>query len=289
MTKPLAVVLALGLLVLAAPARAQSPPPDQDRAALEEAKALNHKAEIDFKLGHFEDALAEYGAAYKKYPTPGLLLNIGQCHRMLKNYEQAVFFYRGYLRDKPDAPNRAVVEGLIDEANQILEAQRAAADAQKAAAAALALQKRLADEQARAQPLTVVPPPASLPPAVAPSAASTHGGATLRNVGLATAGVGVAVIVTGIALGLSASSDSSQLEQRASQHLSWSASDQSLYNQGGTFTQAATALYVVGGVAVATGGVLAIVGWPNAAAESAPTLSVAPGPGGVTFVLRGVF
>lgn len=224
MTKPLAVVLALGLLVLAAPARAQSPPPDQDRAALEEAKALNHKAEIDFKLGHFEDALAEYGAAYKKYPTPGLLLNIGQCHRMLKNYEQAVFFYRGYLRDKPDAPNRAVVEGLIDEANQILEAQRAAADAQKAAAAALALQKRLADEQARAQPLTVVPPPASLPPAVAPSAASTHGGATLRNVGLATAGVGVAVIVTGIALGLSASSDSSQLEQRASQHLSWSAS-----------------------------------------------------------------
>jgi len=129
-------------------------------------------------------------------------------------------------------------------------------------------------------------PPAASPPANPPAAGFNP---TLRNVGIVTASVGVAAVATGIILGVSASSDASQLEQRASQRQAWSAADQSLYNQGGTFTTTATALYVVGGVAVATGTVLAILGWHKKGAESLPTAWIAPGPGGASFVLRSVF
>ena len=59
--------------------------------------------------------LVEYEAAYERKPLPGFLYNIAQCHRNLGNYKQAIFGYRNYLRQVPDAANREAVEALIDE------------------------------------------------------------------------------------------------------------------------------------------------------------------------------
>lgn len=115
----LALVLALAALFGAAPARAE----DADTKA---AKKHFQRGEKLFNLGKFDDALAEYEAAYEKKPLPGFLYNIAQCHRNLGNYKQAIFGYRNYLRQVPDAANREAVEALIDE----LEAeQRAREDA----------------------------------------------------------------------------------------------------------------------------------------------------------------
>ena len=67
-----------------------------------------------FKLGKFDDALASYAKAYELYPAPALLFNLGQCHRYLKNFERAVFFYEGFLRESPpNAPNRKLVEDVL--------------------------------------------------------------------------------------------------------------------------------------------------------------------------------
>ena len=271
------VFVAFAVLTLAEPAGAQGPPSSPEPAALDEAKALSRQAEVDYKLAHFDISLEEYSAAYRKYPTPGLLLNIGQCQRMLKNDEQAIFFYKGYLRDKPDASNRAVVEGLIEDATRRLEVQRADAAAE---------QQRLADEQARVQAALVVTPPPVAP--VAP-VSSTSFRPALRVAGVATAGVGLALVATGVYFGLHAASDSNALEQSAAQRQTWSAADRAVDSDGTSSARAATALYVAGGIAVATGAALAFLGWPRKGAGAATTASVGAVPGGAALWLRGEF
>ena len=83
----------------------------------QEKAARRHyeRAEKQFALGKFEDALEQYQKAYDAEPYPSLLFNIGQCHRNLDDYESAVFSYKKYLKLEPEAPNRDQVEGLIEE------------------------------------------------------------------------------------------------------------------------------------------------------------------------------
>lgn len=95
-----------------------------------EAKKRVLAAMLDYKLGRFKEALEGYSAAYQLFPAPALLFNIGQCHKNLKSYDRAVFFFEGFLREQPDAPNREVVEDLIKEANGEL-AKQAAAEAEE--------------------------------------------------------------------------------------------------------------------------------------------------------------
>jgi tetratricopeptide (TPR) repeat protein len=133
------VVVALALAL----GRAHADPSPADMAA---ARTHVDTADREYKLGRFEQALAEYTAAYQLYPAPALLFNIGQCHRYLHNYERALFFYRGFLRDAPaNAPNRSTVEDLLAQTQADLDAQRA--DAAKREEEAT----RRADEDARAR------------------------------------------------------------------------------------------------------------------------------------------
>lgn len=104
----LSLIVAVGALLAASPARAE----DADTKA---AKKHFQKGEKLFNLGKFDDALVEYEAAYERKPLPGFLYNIAQCHRNLGNYKQAIFGYRNYLRQVPDAKNREAVLDLIDE------------------------------------------------------------------------------------------------------------------------------------------------------------------------------
>jgi tetratricopeptide (TPR) repeat protein len=96
-----------------------------------QAKVEVAKAQVDYKLGRFERALAGYSRAYELFPAPGLLFNLGQCHRNLKDYERAIFFFEGYLREQPrlDRDQRALTEDLIAESRAGLERQRSAASA----------------------------------------------------------------------------------------------------------------------------------------------------------------
>ena len=59
--------------------------------ALEEAKHRFGQAKTEYDLAHFDDALADFEAAYKAKPLPAFLFNIGQCHFQLKHFDRAVF------------------------------------------------------------------------------------------------------------------------------------------------------------------------------------------------------
>ena len=68
-----------------------------------------------FALGKFDDALDEFQKAFDAKPIPDFLFNIGQCHRNLGDYEQAIFSFKKFLKLEPEAPNREQVQELIDE------------------------------------------------------------------------------------------------------------------------------------------------------------------------------
>jgi tetratricopeptide (TPR) repeat protein len=272
-----ALVYVLSMLAFAVPASAQT--------ALEQAKALTNEASVQYKLGRASVALEGYMKAYEKYPTPGLLFNIAQCHRMLTNYEQAIYFYRGYLRDKPDAANRTDVETLIRDTEHDLEAERARraeaearaaeeardrAKADEARARAAEEEARAAEERAHARSAPLPPPPASS------AAAGTPGSGARRIAGVGLGAAGVVLLGTGVYFGLHASSDSSTISQLASQRAAWSAHDESVYGDGTRSAHVANALYVVGAATVAAGGVLAFLGWPKAAAAPPVVAAIAP-------------
>lgn len=267
--------LAASLAVLAAVALA---PPVAAQTALDQAKALTGRATIEYNVGHFEQALDLYGRAYEALPTPALLFDIGQCHRMLGHAERAIFFFQGYLRDRPDAPNRALVERLLADLQKELDAQRAAAPrAQEPAPAAT---------PPPAAPEAIAPPS---PPAVEVVTPPTIANPALRVAGLASAGAGVVLIGTAAALGLHASSLSSEIAQLSSSRGTWSPQYQSDYESGKSSATAATVLYVVGGLALATGGVLTYLGWPRRATDARPVAAVAPVPGGASVGVVGRF
>ncbi len=113
----------LATLAAARPAVADSP---FGRAAVEQARQLAAEAARAYQEGQFVVALEKYRHAYDVAPRPELLFNIGQCHFQLKSYEWAIFFYQGYLGDRPRAANRPLVESLIAESRRHLRSEKKA-------------------------------------------------------------------------------------------------------------------------------------------------------------------
>ncbi len=68
-----------------------------------------------YNAGRYDRALEEYQRAYELVPAPGLLFNLGQCYRELGRRDEAIASFEQYLQERPDAPNRALVEDLLRE------------------------------------------------------------------------------------------------------------------------------------------------------------------------------
>jgi tetratricopeptide (TPR) repeat protein len=113
--------LLLVLVIAPSPTQAEEAPSEDARA---EARSHAEQARTFFDLGRFEEALEHYNAAYELVPAPGVLFNMGQCHRLLGNHERALFFFQGYLRGVPEAPNRQLVEDLMARSEEALEQER---------------------------------------------------------------------------------------------------------------------------------------------------------------------
>lgn len=241
----------------------------------DEARELYKKAMTHYELGEFDAAIDEFKRAYALTSAPGLLFNLAQVYRMKKDPEQAVYFYRTYLRLQPDAPNRADVEALLAENQALLDAERAkrrAADEAAAAAAATA---------AAASPASVAAAPRRVPPRPRPWRAELVSG-------LAVGAVGLGALAAAVALGARASSDASQLSSaNAMRDVPWDATQQTLYRDGQNSGTAATVLYAAGGAVAATGVVLVAVGLHDRA--RARSFAVVPAPGGASLVMSCAF
>src|SRR5580765_7629490 len=108
----------LGALIfsLFAAAGAQAAPAtlsDEKRAEAREHYANGTKK---FNVAKFDEAAAEFVAAYEIAGEPSLLYNIAQSYRMAEQRERALFFFKSFYRQlDPKSPLRGEVEKRIAE------------------------------------------------------------------------------------------------------------------------------------------------------------------------------
>ncbi len=265
----LVTMAALGAApVLAQPVPTPAPTPAPGAPAPAEpadpkvlAKAKYEKGLNHYNLGEFDAAIVEFKAAYALTSAPGLLFNIAQSYRLKKDYVPASLFYRNYLRLKPDAPNKADVEARIVEMDKSIEDQKGIT---------------LSPPQGMLQPDGETVKPAIDPKAVVVSApapkepivvqksddgaADRASGASLQTAGLATAGAGAALVLTGIVFGSMASSAEKDLNALSPNMGTWTVAEQDKYDAGKRNNAIAIITYVAGGAALATGGTLWFLG-----------------------------
>lgn len=109
-------MLAGAMLLVAPNARAEAP--------AEAARIYFNQGVKLYNLGHFQDAIHAFEAAYDLDPAPILIFNIAQSHRQLGNKERAIFFYRRYLEQDPNPANRTDIEQRIKDLSESLEQEK---------------------------------------------------------------------------------------------------------------------------------------------------------------------
>jgi hypothetical protein len=111
------VAIVVGMVICALafqPVHAQ--PPD----ALKKAQAAFDKAQLDYLQGKYDDAAQGFVDAHAARAFPQFLYNAGASYHMKGKktsdpdaYEKAVDAYRNYLKEDPQAPDKAKVEKAI--------------------------------------------------------------------------------------------------------------------------------------------------------------------------------
>ena len=119
-------VVVLGALVLSLTegvARVEAAPKADD-AAIAKAKEHYKKGTFFYDTGEFDKAIAEYLAGYEVQSDPVFLFNIAQSHRQLGNHDKAVFFYKSFLRNSPNAANAEMVRQRILELEELIQKKK---------------------------------------------------------------------------------------------------------------------------------------------------------------------
>lgn len=150
------------MTAFALPARAES-----EAQKKQEAKERHETAKRFYDLGKYGEAIAEYEAAYLLIPDPNVLYNIGQAYRLWDKPEEAIRSYKSYLRQRPDAPNRADVEKRIAELERSGDDRHAPATEPPAATPTPEGGPLMVPTPAPSAPPVAFPGPESPPPPVA--------------------------------------------------------------------------------------------------------------------------
>jgi tetratricopeptide (TPR) repeat protein len=237
MSARLGVVLIL-ILILLAPASARA----QNDEGL--AKQYYKLGEELYNRADYEGALKQFQKSYEYSKRPALLVTLARCHESLGQHEKAIQLYTEYLESHPESPE--VIEARINNLKRLVEKTRPVSKAPAVPA------------EAAPAPSGATPPP--------PAAAEAKRGPSrpLRWPGWILVGTGGALLVTGIVLGLRASSIQDELEHA---NTSGQPFDASKEDRGRTFNKAAIATLVLGGAAAATGALLLVLDWRGSTKE----------------------
>ena len=230
------------------------------------AKAAFERGEIHYQVGEFDRAIAEYREAYRLSKAANLLFNIAQAFRLKGDAEQAIYFYRSFLRNKPDAENRIDVEARIQEMEQKRANERRRAEQERKRQAALA---------AAAKPRTVI----------VREPAPDSGSRTLKLSGIITGAAGIVAIGGGVVFAFKADSGWDDINGLAANGGQWSDGFEAKYDTAQRDETVAVALLATGGAALVAGGVLYYLGRGDSRAERGPAVTVAPTAGGAQVVL----
>jgi tetratricopeptide (TPR) repeat protein len=254
------VRLLVGLLLLLLPSFAAAQ--DARKAtALEKFEA----GKTAYRLGDYDGAIREWTEAYKLKTDPVFLFNIAQAYREKKEFEKAITFYNNYLKEEPNAPNRATVEKRIAEMKEALEKQQQASD------------------RPPSGPLRPGERPPYAPEAEDRGARSP--GRPLKLGGIVAGSAGAALIVTGLIFGIMSNSDKSDIESAIRMGQPWSQDLADKESSGKTKATIANVTLGLGLVGVVGGGVLYYFGWRKDRAVEVRPEATAHGMG-ATLIVR---
>src|SRR5215475_14860995 len=122
----LVAVLSAAILAYAAPVAAQSTPTQADDEA---AKAHFLAGSSYYEQANYADAVREFIEAHRLSKRPDLLYNISICYERLGRWDDAIASLQQYLSERPEAPDRAVIESRIKNYEQRRDQERARAAA----------------------------------------------------------------------------------------------------------------------------------------------------------------
>jgi len=227
-------------------------------ARIEQAKKAFAAGTRAYENGDFEVALARFRRAYELTESPDLLYNIATVSDRLRRDAEALEAYRGYLKARPQSPDREHVEGRI-------EALQAALDALARAEVEAEIEARRAALEAAAKVKAERPLTQYVGPGPGP----------WITIGAGSATVAVGVVFVGLG-----QRDQNQVSS-APPGSSFNEVEQAA-DRGPRRTKTGIALMSIGGAAV-IGGVI----WQLTGGKEETIPEVAIGPTGVT--LRGKF
>lgn len=115
------LLVLVGLALPLAPASVGRAQPTSEGGDVE-ARALFDAGEVAFREGRFDDALADFQAAYDRSPRPLLLFNIGTAADRLRRDAVALDAFERYLAALPEAPNAVEVRARVEVLRQAVAA-----------------------------------------------------------------------------------------------------------------------------------------------------------------------
>lgn len=202
-----------------------------------------------YDLGHYDEAVKEYEAAYRAKDDPALLFNIAQAYRLSGDLPNAIRTYRSFLRRVPEAPNRAEVDKRIIELQKAIDEQAKAKEGPAEGTLAPAgTQAEPKPQQPESKPSEPSPSPSVTPAVAVETQPASTRGRGLRIAGLSMIGIGAAsLIVGGTFVGL-AKSANDDVNSPSNNRFDPSAED-----RRNTYQAVDVAFFAIGGVAAATG------------------------------------
>lgn len=216
-----------------------------------------------YQLGNFAEALRAYEEAWKAEPAPLLHWNLGQCHRQLGHWKEALWQFDRYVASGLATPeDRKLLDQLVPEMKQKLEDE-----------------ERRKEEERRKQMAPSTPP---------------HSGQAIQNitvvhepfyrdtVGLVLTGSGVALLGVSGGFFLSASGLRDDANATPDQR-----EQDAIRERADSRSQVGIALGVVGGVATIVGAIKLAINPDRIVTKDQITWNVAPTSSG--FVVWGRF
>lgn len=253
----------LGAIVSVGTASAQTA--EQKRAAKEHFE----KARRLYDVGRYQDAIEEYQKAYLNVEDPVFLYNIAQAYRLNEQAEEAIRFYKNYLRRAPDAPNRADVEDKIADLQRELEARERTVTPPPPAEPVVPASPPPVVTQA---PPTFEPPPPRVAPPTEPVSATPVESVApdrWRTTGIILAGAGGVLLVTSVVTGSMANKAAKDVEKQL-------VFDPDVESRGKALDGVAVVTGLLGVVAGVSGAVLLFSSRSAPAEAAAPSASAPP-------------
>jgi tetratricopeptide (TPR) repeat protein len=276
------MITVLSVSLAAAPARAEPARPGAkavERAKdKQRARALYDEGLRHYNVAEYPAAIDAFKEAYLLSGDPELLFDVAQAYRLSGDCEQALRFYKNFLRENPHAANLTEVNAAVARCEQ------PPAPAPRAVAPAPVLPPPAPVE--RPLPAVEPPPPAPLPLAAGPvdvergaEPPAAQPGRNKRVAGVTVGLVGATAAATGVVLGLSARARLNELHGQSGE---WTSAEQQSERSSKRMATAGQILTGVGATTVVAGLALYLLGASEQ--KSAPRVAVAAGPGEASLV-----